>query len=328
MCVRSQAAQLNPRIARAEPGRLPEFAWRGLRRFRNAKDVADRISERHKVSRAHKSNVYKQALQIRYSLVQAEEYFEAAQSVSEAIRPTLLYYSLMSLAIAEILWKQTGESSLDAARSEHGHHGLIFKMDGRKERITFDFPLLRAKPFENRGIRVGTFELWHRTARYGPLVGELISRLGQGSQKRLLAFLYAEDQRMPLLPSSGLSLLDCIRLVPGMHRYLSDQKISPATVRGKFEGISYDDGSGTTNFIAQPGDAHIILKAKEKILFRANDLNAIEYFEFPSGFSVSWKTAENICPDVRFPEGFSVAYDEVYICPEPPPLNEFGLYYV
>jgi hypothetical protein len=98
------------------------FACAGLRRSQNIENVADRISAIHNVPEKHRANIRKQAQQLRYCLIQAREHFSAANTVSLATKPNLLNYGLMSLALAEILFKQSGLSSLDKARESH--HGL------------------------------------------------------------------------------------------------------------------------------------------------------------------------------------------------------------
>lgn len=101
------------------------FAWAGLRKFQNADLVTKLLIELHNVPKKYHDDVRKQAQQIRYCLVQAREYFAAANSVTTATKPNLLYYGTMSLALAEILFKQSGASSLDKARDENRHHGLV-----------------------------------------------------------------------------------------------------------------------------------------------------------------------------------------------------------
>jgi len=106
------------------------FAWSGLRRSQNVELVTQRLMHIHSVPTKHRENVRKQAAQIRYCLIQAREYFAAAATVTLATKPNLLYYGTMSLALAEILFKQTGDSSLDKARAENRHHGLTMTMGG------------------------------------------------------------------------------------------------------------------------------------------------------------------------------------------------------
>ena len=96
--------------------RDPErFSWGELRRFHNVEAVQTLISDIHKAPRSD-PNVKKQATQIRYCLQQAREYFDSAKAVSLVTKPVLLYYSIMNLALAEVLLKQDGNSSLDKAR--------------------------------------------------------------------------------------------------------------------------------------------------------------------------------------------------------------------
>src|SRR5215831_3387011 len=103
---------------------IARYAWSHLRRFHNVSYVSRLITRLHSLPPGQEANVKKQAEQIRFCLQQAEEYAEAARVVSIATRPNLLYYSTMCLALAEILLKQSGASSLDKAREEHRHHGL------------------------------------------------------------------------------------------------------------------------------------------------------------------------------------------------------------
>lgn len=92
------------------------YAWANLRRFQNVSFVEKELIRLHQIPPRYHEDARKQATQLRYCLTQAREYSNAAAAVSLATKPTLLYYSLMSLALAEILMKQSGLSSLDAAQ--------------------------------------------------------------------------------------------------------------------------------------------------------------------------------------------------------------------
>jgi hypothetical protein len=139
------------------------YAWAGLGRFQNVPFVEEQICRLHNLGKADRQNERKQAKQIRYTLIQAKEYFDAAAIVTLATKPNLLYYSIMSLAIAEVLFKQTGASSLDAARAQHRHHGLQLRVTNTPQDADLETasaaliaePLIRAN-----GDRFGTFELW------------------------------------------------------------------------------------------------------------------------------------------------------------------------
>jgi hypothetical protein len=142
------------------------FAWAGLRKFQNVENVAQKLEAIHKVPAKYKDAVRKQALQIRYCLIQAREYFTTAAAVTTATKPNLLYYGTMSLALAEILFKQSGESSLDKARQQNRHHGLTMTVGAIRKSATLSesAALIRAHPVEQGGLRKGTFELWRRRA--------------------------------------------------------------------------------------------------------------------------------------------------------------------
>ena len=111
-------------------------------------------------------------------MIQAKEYFDASLSVTLATKPVLLYYSTMILALGEILLKQDGMSSLDAARGENAHHGLELRIDPKASdsrdlgSLQSVAGRLRAVPPCRKGKRFGTFELWHRSIRETPLAGE------------------------------------------------------------------------------------------------------------------------------------------------------------
>src|SRR5262249_44400594 len=145
-------------------------------RFHNVSFVEDLICRTHGLEKKDRRNARKQATQLRYTLIQAKEYFDAASSVTLATKPNLLYYSIMSLALAEILFKQTGESSLDAARAQHRPHGLSFHVANNPANadLSSSASALAAKPLiRDDSQRFGTFELWHRSAREMSLCGEV-----------------------------------------------------------------------------------------------------------------------------------------------------------
>ena len=90
-----------------------EFAWRSLRNFHNVDRCVDLICDKRDIPSGQRRNVKKQMQQMRFCLLQAREYFDASEASSPATKPLQLYYCCMSLALAEILWKGDGNSSLD-----------------------------------------------------------------------------------------------------------------------------------------------------------------------------------------------------------------------
>jgi hypothetical protein len=113
-----------PQIRTVHGSNRQEFAWASLRKFQNAELIAEELMKLHQLASRWRENARKQAQQLRHCIIQAREYFNAARAVSLATKPNLLYYGMMSLAFSEILFKQSGLSSLDKARQQNKHHGL------------------------------------------------------------------------------------------------------------------------------------------------------------------------------------------------------------
>jgi hypothetical protein len=185
------------------------FAWSTLRKYQNVDSVANKLMKIHSVPHKRRDNVRKQAQQLRYCMIQAREYFTAAEAVSIATKPNLLYYGTMSLALAEILFKQSGNSSLDKARTEHRHHGLSMTVGGFPKEASLETSanLIRAIPMEADGKRKGTFELWHRSSREHPLVGLSNSHFAQGGTTSGLEVIFGaiDEPYRPLSPN-GITL--------------------------------------------------------------------------------------------------------------------------
>jgi YaaC-like protein len=162
---------------------LERYAWSGLQRYHNVAFTSETVRRVHSVPECWMPDVRKQAAQLRYCLIQARKYFLAAKAVTLATKPTSLYYAIMSLALAEILLKQDGMSSLDKAREENRHHGLVLKYaSGRAADLAVAARGLRAVPLElGGGRRAGTFNLWHRSCREMPIVGEIETRMPTGN---------------------------------------------------------------------------------------------------------------------------------------------------
>lgn len=107
---------------------ISEEAWRRVLEYANTEYAYDAIARKHgrADTKSLKSDYRKQAEQIRVSILQAREYFEAARSSSLFTSPNHLYYGFVSLASAIMLLLGTGDKSLDRLRQscKNQHHGL------------------------------------------------------------------------------------------------------------------------------------------------------------------------------------------------------------
>jgi hypothetical protein len=309
--------------------------WARLRRFHNVQFVKDHIVRLHNLTdNKSKENAKLQAENIRFSLMQAREYANAAASVTLATQPNLAYYSIMSLVIAEVLLKQMGEMHLPKMREQHSHHGLEFKIvstSGADDRLDLVGRAIRCIPaIKPWGEGYGTFEVWHRTAREVPVVGEVKRNLGYGYLSHTQLVYGAEDVRYSRLPSSGLSLLDCMMRLPAMQEVLAQNNIEAPLVRAKCTREVWADGTNEINFDFQPGRATEALQ--HDILVRPQDHECVEWTPFDESnlslggdLKIKFKTGMNV--RIPLPHCCSVNSSINYFWPGPPVLNEFGFYY-
>lgn len=312
---------------------LNRFAWSGLRRFHHVPSVAERIMKKHNVPKNHQNNVVKQANQIRHCLIQAQEYKEAASVTSLATRPLLLYYSLMSLALAQILYKGTGATSLDAARGEHAHHGLVFTVMPTSKS---DFSLeqtassLRASPMIVSNRRRGTFELWHSLSREDPLVGRTITHQAGGSTtSNAQVIMASSDKRMGYLEEGGMSLHDCFVGSPGLSTWLGAVGARTKIVRGQIEVEKRPEIDAKINFVLHP---HFDKARYEELagdfMFSASAHTAIDAHEFDNGCAFTINLTNDSQIGVNIPSASSWTNRELKFLPKGAPFNEFGYIYV
>lgn len=225
-----------------------ENLWLQLRRFQNISHNLGMIIKYQNPPKRYIKFAEKQSQQIRHCLIQAEEYFRASKSVGYATSSLLLYYSIMSLSLADILIKQDGDSSLDRLRQNHNHHGLELKggNEVKPGKDLYDSAgALRATPHERSQSRVGTFNVWHRSAREASLAGSTKTmHAAMNSTSRREIVLLAEDKELPQIPAEGVSLLDCFKNVPSMQAFLHGFGIPSDLCRARIERTNYDPSCG------------------------------------------------------------------------------------
>ena len=311
------------------------YSWTGLKRFKNQSLTARRIIELHNPTKGQKKNVEKQARQIRQCLMQAEEYFDASNIVLDAIRPLLLYYGAMSLALTEILLKSDGHSSLDASRGKHAHHGLELKISGDPSKVHDLFESassLRAVPHVRcRGDRFGTFELWHRLSREYPFLGKRTTVLDNGmGQIGFTCVATPRKEKLPELDLSGVNLLWCFQHTPGLSGLLASHSITSMLVPGVIS-IYEDAISREVKYqqIIHPFRSDVLNQCLSKFTYDAKDFEAINITEMPSGFIVEQTISENSTANGRsMPMAFQNSSDRIYFCADNLSLTEFGIYYL
>jgi hypothetical protein len=308
------------------------FAWSGLRRSQNVELVTQRIIDVQGVPTGQYRNARKQASQIRYCLIQAHEYFRAAAEVSLATKPNLLYYGLMSLALAEILFKQSGGSSLDKARGENRHHGLSMTVGGAAadQPLSVSAGALRAKPMTVGGQRRGTFELWHRSSREHPIIGRQTHYVPTGGSTSGHEILLAPvDQPYETYPEEGITLAEALSCLPFLLEHIAPSGLASKLVRGTAtaEHRGGERWNSRMQILLHPNDlnSEIIdqIKVEPGAVDRVSCLEIVQGYEIVLKFD--WI---NQGMQIPLPAAAMINTKEFRMWSNQPPLNEFGYFYI
>ena len=311
-------------------------AWAALSRFLNVNYTQRRLIINHLLGNENFRNANKQADQIRYCVIQAREYFEASEKTGLATRPLLQYYGVMSLALAQILYCSDGSASLDAARAKHAHHGLRLKQSENPAKLqnlsdsaSALWAVLNAGP---AGEPSGTFALWHRISREMPLSGKYSRRSANGTgTEQFVVMAAGRDEPMPSLPTSGISLLNCIRSLPWLISPSQMLGVSPSLVRGTMEAVDDErTNESISSMILHPANSVDLNEFYEKCMFEPRFLHQIDTLGIEvSGLIIHDKRMLGGDPcNVTYPNAFQISPNEMFFCIGDQSLNEFGLMYV
>lgn len=310
---------------------LAKSAWSRLRRFQNVAFVAELLSAAH--PGATSQNLKKQAEQLRFCLLQAKEYSDAVNAVSLITQPTLLYYSTMNLVLAEILYKQSGDSSLDRAREQHKHHGLLHSLALLPKGAT---PLsrsgeaLRASPMIKAGARSGTFELWHRTAGHLPL-GGIVQMTHPGRTSEYFAPILFSEGALPSFPASGATLLYCLKHLPHMSAFLERENIEVPYVRGRLSFLRNEVDDWTTlRLTIHPSQPKAFNDFCNLVTVAPRDVDTLHWRAEDTGGFMEVRRHRSFPPTegVSIPDGVTFSKDEVRFWTDTVSLNELGFFYV
>lgn len=308
------------------------YAWSRLERFRNVTFTTELICEIHKVPSAQRKNAAKQAQQIRHCLTQGREYFEAARAVSLATSPLLYYYGAMYFALAEILFKQDGRSSLGKARAENRHHGLSFHGGDNvdvHDSLAISAGKLRAAPHITPQGRRGTFSLWHRSAREYPFCGSVRQIYeGYGTTTFSMAGT-ANDVQLKQIPDTGISLLQCIRHIEDMRYLCHSHGISSLLVPARVNVVvDYPAGMIRHSVILDVADPDAVSRVYESIKVDAKDVDRIDVIKTNGGYIINSNWPINDHQKTSYPSTVQSKKDGMWMFADNVSLNEFGLYYV
>lgn len=324
---------------------VAKYAWGRIGKFQNVEFCTSRIVRNHRLPQSQIKNARNQAEEIKYCLNQAKEYAQAAASVSLATRPVLLYYSAMSMALAEILFKQTADSRLAKLREKHPAHGLVLRLagiPGCSDSLASSANRLIAIPqMSGAADAIGTFEVWRKSARESPIGGNHTEQIANVEQSRYAMLLIGEDKPLRRLPKQGLTLLDCLRELPyladtlhGMGDYV---RLVRTTITRKSGANSFSPllvvvvhpspPEVVAEFLnrcrfspSRSNDVEIIMEGASQLVFTVNLPNASGSFHLPSAISTSEELTYFSCSNIGLNE-FGYLYAALHIC------GNFARYY-
>jgi len=225
---------------------------------------------------------------------------------------------------------------LDRAREQHRHHGLTFE-DTRNGRLPLPLEQaasgLIARPLiTGERKRSGTFELWHQSARETPMIGKVVEQHSSGATLERTAVIgNVTDRRLPELPSSGITLLECLRHLPGMYEYLNELAIQPQTLRARVERRLTNEGQQQRlQITVHPSDlaeeffGNVLLPATshENVTFQPLRNSGIFSLSGNSSDTGHWTGRTGSIPCCT-----AWTIGECRFWPHETPLNEFGYLY-
>lgn len=314
---------------------LTQQAWSRIAIYQNTQHTTNLISRLHRLGKSQIKNAEAQASQIKYCLLQAKEYFDAAKSVTIATRPVLLYYATMSMALAEILLKQTGESRLQKLREQHNCHGLQLKIGASplpEESLSISAGKLVAKTQTGQnGEPKGTFEIWRRSAREYPIGGYSTTNFvaTQSSQKSFVSILGAEDLDTMKFPQEGISMFDCVRQLPYMGEILGQFGENLNVVKCSINVTNNDSSDDNKiTIIAHPNSPTNLNNFMDSIYFEPAAINRVEILEFRSGFAINLMVSPTYNFHSKWPYSICLNSEDVYFSCKGNNFNEFGYLYI
>lgn len=239
----------------------------------------------------------------------------------------------MSLAIAEVLYKHTGDSSIEKMRGPHSHHGLEtawkHNFNSSDEIFVSASALLAKRAKRSNGEGFGTFELWHQTAREHPLGGKRTTINESGRQMGFSALFTGSDRRFPLVPPNGISLLECYQSLPGMSNFLGSRGLNPQLARATMiQELNTVEKYVETQLTFHPDPANVLSSVYEKIQIQPIGCMRVTIHHHGQGITLKWRYSHG---DLQFgvsvPPSIQLEDSLIHFFSKVDFLNEFGLMY-
>lgn len=306
-----------------------DIAWRGLRKYHDTQTRAASVMASRKVDVKHRKNVEKQLTQLSYCLTQAYEFSKSARMSGTSTKALQAYYSLTSLANAEILWAGDGNVSLDRRNGVYQHHGLDLLISTNVEEFRIS-PRLHTD-----GTFTGLFGLWRQYSRHFPNYSKIRRKDGDVSTIQYDINSSTTPLNQLAAPNFELSLEDCFAFIPSLNTTFSDMGRELKIARGRSE-IDVREGPGgwveTRKVTVQPCSNRLLNDVIEKFTFHPSIVEDVKIPSMTRGcmFNVERRqeTVETELVVSTSPESFPGTQDELYFVGSGDYLNEFGYFYV
>lgn len=281
--------------------------WRRLLEYANVELTVDQIENRHGPAndKSLKANYVKQAEQVRVSILQAKEYFEAASQSSLFTSPNHLYYGMVAIASAMMLVLGDGTRSLDFLRRnpKNSHHGLVFSTASTSGDCSTGLALLAKTHAEI--TQFGHFANWYSTLpNRGTNLG-LFEHIQEGSKRTSLMVIGGYDTT-PIEQLIGVkkSIIDVMKSFPDLQRDLARYGVGVPFSRSSHTQVLQNGQMSDTWLIhgaRSPADLEEILNhfscssrhiSNFTANFEPNAIGGIVRFVHPTNepFKISWPT--------------------------------------
>lgn len=199
---------------------VSEEAWRNLLEYANQELALEAIISRHgEPTEKNLENYRKQARQLRASILQAKEYFDAAETSSLITSPNHLYYGMVSLCSSIMLLLGSGEKALDRLRRDrnNNNHGLEFSTDSNEKTCKVGLNIL-----ENTFVTVrnsGFFLQWYSTLPVRTGTYALIKKSDANGNSMTNRGLVGDDLHFTVEQMIGhkSSLIELFKTIPDLN---------------------------------------------------------------------------------------------------------------
>jgi hypothetical protein len=272
--------------------------------------------------------------QMSYCLTQAYEFSQSARASGLSTRALQAYYSLTSLANAEILWRGDGMASIDARERKYNKHGFRLKIGNTVE----DFVAV-PQVGEDEKV-VGLFGLWKDHSRHIPHYGLERTHYPSGTNNSGYIVLSSITPLSEFIyPKGGLNIIDCFRHLPSLHGRIENKDVTSNLLKGTMSSeIVIDENNAISSknntTIIHPCEDKKLGPVLEKFRYSPATVPQVEIIEMPRGAIIRVnqssfeKQVDTAVYDYFSPESFSFRKDEVYFVGDGDFLNEFGYTYV